>query len=180
MRKMAILAVVSTFALSVVLAGCLGGDNGDGGGGGYTTTIPVEDLIVDESDLEGWFLFSSSGFDIEIGGSEDVAIVLLFDSESILEANHTMSIGLFQMAGTVQAGEAYQELKAEYQGNYTITEIDVGPEGFWAELDETTHLIFTKYRYITIMIYAPIGGEALTIEELIDIAEIQAEKLVYN
>lgn len=177
---MAILAFVSVFALSVALAGCLGGDDGNGGGGGYTTTIPVEDLIVEESDLQGWYFFGPSGFDIEIGGSEDVAIVLIFDNENILEANHTMSIGVFEMAGTVQAGEAYQDLKVEYQGNYTITGMDVGAEGFWAEVDETTHLVFTKYRYITIMIYAPIGGEPLTIEELIDIAEIQAEKLVYD
>jgi hypothetical protein len=179
--RIVILALLIAVFAPLTLSGCLNGDgdDGNGGGGGYGITYPVADLILSVEELPGWNVISSTEYMDEVGEFEDVAAVIIIDTENLTSAEHYITISLFEINSTEDSEAAYQLIKQEYENQTTVNVIDVGTEGFWADINGTVHMIFTKYRYITFIHYQQMGPVSLSINELVDIAEEQAENLVY-
>lgn len=173
------LLLSTSLILVIALAGCLNGGDG-GGGGGYGTVAPVSDLIIDEDDIQDWYFLDPWTHEVPVESYQDLAVVMIADSPDLATADHVIMIIVFELDGYEGANETFDHLSQFYSSEHALEPLDIGSDGFAVQVDDQIHLVFKKYRYVSLTIYTSLGEVALSLAELIEIAETQEQKITYG
>ncbi len=169
--------------LLVSFSACLGdgGDDGaNGDGDGYGITLPVSDLILSDEDLSGWYSWSGSSVDYPVEDYNDHAVAFFIDSVDSSQANHSMVLLIMEFDGYDDANDSYDLIVSNMDQQYELHPVDVGTEGFYITEGNHTSAFFKKYRYVTVLHYTPLTGDALSLSEILSMAQTQSDNIVYD
>ncbi len=179
----------------VALTGCLGGgetiddgdeqgdgENGDGDGGGTDDSALA--MIVTEGDLpSGWYYFNWTqvyGYDYPVweGDFGSMAITYFSDNEDVMNSSEFLIVGVLDFDDVTAANYWYDNMKDLAESENTVYNLGVGDEGFYIDSDEDGSDIAMYFRNGDVCVFMNyFSDDPLSINEIIDLAEIQNSKL---
>lgn len=182
-RRMAIFVICLALVI-VALAGCLGGDDGSGGDNGGDTGDQAADMILKEGDMpSGWYssLSGENGFEFPSleGDFGSLAITYFSDDENLSDATEWLIVAVLDFDDVAEADSWYDNSKGDIIEVSNTNPLDVGDEGVYEDVNADGTDIKLVFRNEDVCVYMNYltTGTPLGLNEVIDLAELQNDKL---